>query len=78
MIYFKPGKLYLKIWLAVGKTCMFGHWRCTGNVFRNAQQCAPAGDEHLKATLRLVSSDEFKPNIEDVVDAKRCQLSSQK
>ena len=35
-------------------------------------------DEHLQATLRLVSSDEFKPNIKDLVDAKRCQLSSQK
>ena len=35
-------------------------------------------DEHLQATLRLVSSDEFKPNIEDLGDAKRCQLSSQK
>ena len=35
-------------------------------------------DEHLQATLRLLSSDEFKPNIEDLIDAKRCQLSSQK
>ena len=35
-------------------------------------------DEHLQATLRLISSDEFKPNIENLVDAKRCQLSSQK
>ena len=34
-------------------------------------------DEHLQATLRLLSSDGFKPNIEDLVDAKRCQLSSQ-
>ena len=35
-------------------------------------------DEHLQATLRLLSSNEFKPNIEDLVNAKRCQLSSQK
>ena len=34
-------------------------------------------DEHLQATLRLVSSHKFKPNIEVLVDAKRCQLSSQ-
>ena len=30
-------------------------------------------DEHLQATLRLASSDEFKPNIEDLVDAKTLQ-----
>ena len=35
-------------------------------------------DEHLQATLRLVSSDEFKPSIKNLVDAKRCQLSRQK
>ena len=34
-------------------------------------------DEHLQATLRLVSSHKFKPNIEVLVDAKRCQLSCQ-
>lgn len=34
-------------------------------------------DEHLQATLRLVSSHKFKPNIEVLVDAKRCRLSSQ-
>ena len=34
-------------------------------------------DEHLQATLRLVSSHKFKPNNEVLVDAKRCQLSSQ-
>ena len=48
-------------------------------VFRNAPaMCTGKGDKHLKATLRLVSSDEFKPNIENLVDAKRCQLSCQK
>ena len=48
-------------------------------VLHNAPaMCTGKGDEHLKATLRLVSSDEFKPNIEDLIDAKRCQLSSQK
>ena len=35
-------------------------------------------DEDLQATLKLLSSDKFKPNIEDLVDAKRCQLSSHK
>ena len=35
-------------------------------------------DKHSQATLRLISSDEFKPNIADLVDAKRCQLKSQK
>ena len=34
-------------------------------------------DEHLQATLRLVSSHKVMPNIEVLVDAKRCQLSSQ-
>ena len=32
-------------------------------------------DEHLQATLRLVSADKLKPNIEVLVDEKRCQLS---
>ncbi|CAM5161300.1 unnamed protein product [Natator depressus] len=35
-------------------------------------------DEHLQATLRLVSSQDIKPNIDALVDAKRCQLSGQK
>jgi len=34
-------------------------------------------DEHLQATLRLASADKLKPNIEVLVDEKRCQLSSQ-
>jgi len=34
-------------------------------------------DEHLQATLRLVSAKKFQPNIEALVDVKRCQLSSQ-
>ena len=34
-------------------------------------------DEHLQATLRLVSADKLKPNMEVLVDKKRCQLSSQ-
>ena len=34
-------------------------------------------DEHLQATLRLVSADKLKPKIEVLVDEKRCQLSSQ-
>lgn len=35
-------------------------------------------DEHLQATLRLLFSNKLKPNIDVLVDAKRCQLSSQK
>ncbi|CAM5133327.1 unnamed protein product [Natator depressus] len=35
-------------------------------------------DEHLQATLRLVSSQDIKPNIDALVNAKRCQLSGQK
>ena len=38
---------------------------------------SPLTDEHLQATLRLVSADKLKPNIEVLVDKKRCQLSSQ-
>ena len=34
-------------------------------------------DEHLQATLRVAISNEFKPNIGQLTDAKRCQLSSQ-
>ena len=34
-------------------------------------------DEHLQATLRSVSADKLKPNIEVLVDKKRFQLSSQ-
>jgi hypothetical protein len=34
-------------------------------------------DEHLRATLRLATSRDIKPNIEVLVSAKRCQLSSQ-
>ena len=34
-------------------------------------------DEDLQATLRLVSADKLKPNMEVLVDKKRCQLSSQ-
>ena len=34
-------------------------------------------DEHLPATLRLVSADKLKPNIEVLIDEKHCQLSSQ-
>ncbi|XP_067949860.1 general transcription factor II-I repeat domain-containing protein 2-like [Watersipora subatra] len=34
-------------------------------------------NEHLQATLRLVSSHKIKPNIDALVDAKRCQVSSQ-
>uniref|UniRef100_A0A452J7Y7 HAT C-terminal dimerisation domain-containing protein n=1 Tax=Gopherus agassizii TaxID=38772 RepID=A0A452J7Y7_9SAUR len=29
-------------------------------------------DEHLKATLRLVLSQDIKPNVDALVDAKRC------
>ncbi|KAG6924773.1 GTF2I repeat domain containing 2B [Chelydra serpentina] len=35
-------------------------------------------DEHLQATLRLVLSQDIKPNIDALVDAKCCQLSGQK
>ena len=35
-------------------------------------------DEHLQATLRLVSSQEIKPNIDALVDSKRSQLSGHK
>uniref|UniRef100_A0A8C3IDC5 Uncharacterized protein n=1 Tax=Chrysemys picta bellii TaxID=8478 RepID=A0A8C3IDC5_CHRPI len=35
-------------------------------------------DEHLQATLKLVSSQDIKPNIDVLVDAKHCQLSGQK
>ncbi|XP_076812885.1 general transcription factor II-I repeat domain-containing protein 2B-like [Clavelina lepadiformis] len=34
-------------------------------------------DENLQATLKLVSADNLKPNIEVLVHEKRCQLSSQ-
>ena len=34
-------------------------------------------DERLQATLRWVSADKVKPNIEVLVDKKRCQRSSQ-
>ena len=34
-------------------------------------------DEHLQATLRVATSNQFKPNIGLLADAKRCQLSSQ-
>ena len=34
-------------------------------------------DEHLQATLRVATSNKFKPNIGLLADAKRCQLSSQ-
>ena len=34
-------------------------------------------DEHLQATLRVATSNEFKLNIGLFADAKRCQLSSQ-
>ena len=34
-------------------------------------------DEHLQATQRLVCAEKLKPNIEVLVDEKRCQLSSQ-
>ena len=35
-------------------------------------------DDHLAATLRLVSSQDIKTNIDVLVEAKRCQLSGQK
>ncbi|CAM4655323.1 unnamed protein product [Lepidochelys kempii] len=35
-------------------------------------------DEHLQATLRFVLSQDIKPNIDALVDAKRSQLSGQK
>ena len=34
-------------------------------------------DGHLQATLRVATSNEFKPNIGHLADAKRYQLSSQ-
>jgi len=34
-------------------------------------------DEHLQTSLRLVSSQDIKPNIDALVDAKRCQVSGQ-
>ena len=34
-------------------------------------------DEHLQATFRVATSNEFKPNIGLLADTKRCQLSSQ-
>ena len=34
-------------------------------------------DEHLQATFRVATSNELKPNIGLLADAKRCQLSSQ-
>ena len=34
-------------------------------------------DKNLQATLRVATSNEFKPNIGHLADAKRCQLSSQ-
>ena len=35
-------------------------------------------DEHLRATLRLATAHDIKPNLDDVlVSGKRCQLSSQ-
>ena len=35
-------------------------------------------DEHLQITLRLISTDELKPKIEAVANAKYCQLSRKK
>ena len=34
-------------------------------------------DEHLQVTLRVATSNEFKPNIGHLADAKCCQLCSQ-
>jgi len=34
-------------------------------------------DEHLRATLRLATAHDIKPNLDVLVSAKRCQLSSQ-
>ena len=34
-------------------------------------------DEHLQATLRVATSNEFKPSIGHLADAKRCQVRSQ-
>jgi len=34
-------------------------------------------DEHLRATLRLATARDIKPNLNVLVSAKRCQLSSQ-
>jgi len=35
-------------------------------------------DEHLRATLRLATTREFRPNVDGLVSAKRSQLSGQK
>ena len=61
---------------------MFGSTYACEQFFSSMKvdKCVPTSrltDEHLQATLRLVSSHKFKPNIEVLVDAKRCQLSSQ-
>ena len=34
-------------------------------------------DEHLQASMRLISANKLKPNIEDHVNEKHCQMSSQ-
>lgn len=34
-------------------------------------------DEHLRATLRLATARDIKPNVEVLVTTKRCQISSQ-
>ena len=34
-------------------------------------------DEHLRATLLLATAHDIKPNLDVLVSAKRCQLSSQ-
>jgi len=34
-------------------------------------------DEHLNATLRLATTRDFKPNVDSLVSAKRCQMSGQ-
>jgi len=35
-------------------------------------------DEHIRATLPLATTHEFRPNVDSLVSAKRTQLSGQK
>ncbi|CAB4066800.1 unnamed protein product [Lepeophtheirus salmonis] len=34
-------------------------------------------DKHLQAPLRVASVNKLKPNLDDIIDEKRCQMSSQ-
>ena len=46
--------------------------------FNKSSTRSKLSDEHLQATLRLATSQNIVPNIDALVVAKRCQLSSQK